>query len=240
MNENAIQEVSKAVATKNPTGKLTASQKQRRLRVAKFIKATEKLPEALQKNAEDMKDDGKLNNSVKKEEDEKEEKKTEASNKNKKAKASADPEAAKYYKELYNSDPEAKTFASDLTKDYVSKKSQASIDKTRMHKAYRVALRQVKLGQIANNHEAVTNQVENLMRMDDDGFDAFSTAIESTAIPTKTEASDRGSLLRSASASTPPQTSGETNTPVVNPRHAQIEDLAQRLGDLGWSVRGRR
>jgi hypothetical protein len=251
MTGHGIKDASVGVAEKNPTGKLTAGQKDRRIKVATFVKklqatgGMEDLPQALKDNAEAKKEECKEEcKAEEKKEDKKEDKKeaAAATKTDKKVEATADAESKSYYKELYNSDPAAKEFAADLTKDYTGKKAKAEVDglKAKMHRAYKVALKQAKLGQIQNTAEAVQNQVETLSRMEDTGFDAFAQAVENTTKTVPLTASTAsGSLLRTASAQVPPQ-GGDVPTSSADARSAQISDLSQRLSTLGWSTTGRR
>lgn len=241
---HGIHDASEDVATKNPTGNLTASQKARRVKVAKFIKAMDdNTPDFIKEKKEEA-EEKKNEEAEGEKKEEAEGDKKEAVTKGKKTEAAADSEASKYYKELYNSDPEAKAFANDLTKDFNSKQATADVDNTKgkMHRAYKVALRQAQLGQINNTAEAVENQVETLMSMDDQGFDAFSHAVENTAKATPQTTASSGSVLKTASANVPTQgeSVADPRTQAIDSRSAQIKDLTDRLGSLGWSVSGRR
>jgi hypothetical protein len=148
--------------------------------------------------------------------------------------AEVDAEAKKYYKGLYDSDPEAKKFADDLTKDYSATK-KASIeadkaDRSKMHRAYAVALRQVKLGQIKNTRQAVENQVDNLLGMDDQVFTSFEKAVSATTVPAEKTVKASVQEVKSESAGLV-RTAGALKVGQNN----QESSITDRLGGLPWS-----
>jgi hypothetical protein len=144
--------------------------------------------------------------------------------------AEVDNEAKTYYKELFNesstgnpSDPAAKQFGKEMTDEFVGKKSTAENHelKTRMKRAYKVALRQQDLGQIEKTAEALESQVERLVNMDTAGFEAFEDVIDHTNI-VKDAKVDKP-LVKSAGAVR------------VGQMQPGSDNLTDQLGKINWS-----
>jgi len=144
--------------------------------------------------------------------------------------AEVDNEAKTYYKELFNesstgnpSDPAAKQFGKEMTDEFVGKKSTAENHelKTRMKRAYKVALRQQDLGQIEKTAEALESQVERLVNMDTAGFEAFEDVIDHTNI-VKDAKVDKP-IVKSAGAVR------------VGQMQPGSDNLTDQLGKINWS-----
>lgn len=147
-----------------------------------------------------------------------------------KSEAEVDAETKSYWSELFAesstgnpADPECKGYAGELTSDYYNQKTTASAHnfKVRMKRAFKVAMKQQAMGQIEDNQEALEEQVDRLMNMDTDGFEAFEDVIENT-IPTK-DAKVQRPMKRTA---------GALRVGVLEPG---IDDLTSRLSKLDWS-----
>jgi len=237
--QSTAHEAGEKVAGKNPTGKLTAGQTDRRNKVAGFVKAMETSTKA------DGTVELKPQNSDEKKKVDEAKAEAEAKPGQPAAKvaslvtAKADPAAASYYKELFNSDPEAKTFAADLTKDYVK---ASTVDlASKIKRAFKVALRQAKLGQIASTHQAVEEQVDLLTKMDETAFSAFAKAVENTTKGVVAQANT--GLVRTAGQNNLAQGDGEVVDPkmiAVQTRQTAIANLTAQLDNLGWSTAGHR
>ena len=214
---------------KCPTGKLTAAQQARRDKVVAFTRSAME-----ETKGTDGKPAFKAENPEEEKKLKEEAAKKAAGGAPAAVTAAADKEAKSYYGELFNSDPEAKKFAADLAKDYAAKSAKAAVDTTKgiMHRAYKLALRQAKLGMITSTHEAIVAQVNTLTEMDDKAFSAFEKAVEQSK--TKVEA---GSTGRSVTAGLQSIDQGEK--PVVVQK-AAVDSLRDQLASVGWSDRGRR
>lgn len=145
--------------------------------------------------------------------------------------AEVDGETKSYYSELFNesalgnqSDPACKQFGSELTQDFVSEKKTAATHelKTRMKRAYKVAMKQAQIGQIEDSQESLESQVDRLMSMDDAGFEAFEDVVENTSV-VKDAKVERTGLKKSA---------GAVRVGMVEPNH---QSMAEQLSKLDWS-----
>jgi hypothetical protein len=92
-----------------------------------------------------------------------------------------DAEAAKYWKELWNqaTDSDAKSFGTDMVKEYETKKVSASLDesKAKMRRAYDLALDMQDKGMIDDNPEALHKQVDSFMAFSDEAFESYKKAM---------------------------------------------------------------
>ena len=153
-----------------------------------------------------------------------------------KTKGEIDAETKSYYQELWGGiDPEAKQFANDLTSDFASFKKKSSLDlegqRIKMKRAYQVVFKQIKLGQVNSTRQALEEQVDRLMGMDDAAFSGFADAIEhsNTPKPTKEDivnveaSNDNQSMTRSAGY-----------FPGLG-REAAEESFAGALSEIDWS-----
>lgn len=145
--------------------------------------------------------------------------------------AEVDGETKAYYNELFNesalgnqADPATKSFGNELTQDYYSEKKTAAAHemKTRMKRAYKVAMKQAEIGQIEKSQEALEEQVDRLMSMDDAGFEAFEDVVDNTNV-VKDAKVERAGLKKSA---------GAVRVGMVEPDH---QSMADQLSKLDWS-----
>lgn len=185
------QEADMDVAEKEPRGELVARQNARRAIIEKVAEEKKELPEFIKEKVEEAKE--------KKEEEKKEEPKAEEKKEEKKAEAApaqvkeaaADGEAKKYYTEMFSesatgnkADPACKSFGGEMTQDFHAKKQTASLNelKTRMKRAYKVALKQQKLGQIEDGEPSLELQVDRLTNLSTPDFEALEAVVENTSV----------------------------------------------------------
>ncbi len=256
--QTAQHDANEKVAMKSPTGKLTASQEARRLKVQAFHqKATQVVAPGVTVNQTGP--DGKPVATPSPATPQATAAAQPAKTATLPAKpgvvpavatAAADKETKAYYNELFDLDPACKAFAKDLTKDYDSKSSKASIDafKGKVHRAYRTALRQAKLSQIAATQDAVETQVNLLLEMDDKAFESFDKAVanssKGTVVQADTKEATASGVLRTASANTVEQGEKVDTDPrhqvMAKERSQRVTELQTQLSSLNWSTTGHR
>jgi hypothetical protein len=90
-----------------------------------------------------------------------------------------DPEAVKYYKELFNADAETKAFATELTKEHVKAQVEEEMGKyrTKIARAYEMAYDMVSRDLLADEKGAVNSQVDQIMKWNDEAFDSMKRVI---------------------------------------------------------------
>ena len=91
-----------------------------------------------------------------------------------------DPAAVKYWKELWGeAGPEGKEFANELVKTHA--KAQAEEDKNtyrvKIARAYELAYEMVSRGLLPENHTAISAQVDEIMKWNDQGFESMKKVI---------------------------------------------------------------
>lgn len=92
-----------------------------------------------------------------------------------------DAEAVKYWKSLYGQMKDGGSqFAAELTKDHVSKKASEEKEayRVKLARAYETAYDMVRRGMISDNQSAVSQQVNDLMNFNDEGFDSMRRFVE--------------------------------------------------------------
>jgi hypothetical protein len=103
-----------------------------------------------------------------------------------------DPEAAKYWKEYYGeADAVSKQFGTDLTKELVQKRAAQDAEdyRIRLRRAVDMALDMQDKGLISQGRDAMNRQVDDIMKFDNQAFEAFKRALaRTTAVSAKTAA----------------------------------------------------
>lgn len=103
--------------------------------------------------------------------------------------AEVDKETKQYYKELASEsatgqkpDAEVSKFYNELTQDFGKKKSTAAVHDfaLKMKRAYAVSLKRASLGQIESSNEAIEADVDRLVQLDDQSFQALAEVVENT------------------------------------------------------------
>ena len=109
-----------------------------------------------------------------------------------------DPEAAKYWKQYFGEgDPASKQFGQDLTKEFAQKKAAAEAEtyRLKLRRAVDLALDMQEKGACSKGREAMNRQVDELMKLDDAGFEAFKRAAQHLTTPTKTAGKAEPAIL---------------------------------------------
>ena len=139
------------------------------------------------------------------------------------AEGKVDAAAAAYWKKYFGQAPDAGSFGADLSKEFASKKKEASVDelKAKMRRAYAIGLQAQEAGRCANTPEALNNYVDELMTLDSKAFDSFKRIIaierKSGVLPRTTAESAKEPINVTASAE-----------PVTQP------SIYEQLDSLGW------
>jgi hypothetical protein len=102
--------------------------------------------------------------------------------------AAADAEAVKYWKAYFGEgDPGSKQFGAEMSKEFAQKKAsqEAETYRLKLRRAVDLALDMQEKGACAKGREAMNRQVDELMKLSDDGFNAFKKATEYLVNPVK-------------------------------------------------------
>ncbi len=108
-----------------------------------------------------------------------------------------DPEAAKYWKQYFGEgDPASKQFGQDLSKEFAQKKAAAEAESYRLklRRAVDLALDMQDKGLISRGREAMNRQVDDIMKFDDQAFEAFKRALARTTNIARVAASSSPAL----------------------------------------------
>lgn len=100
-----------------------------------------------------------------------------------------DPAAANYWKAFYGEgDPGSKQFGQELVKDFVQKKASADAEtyRLKLRRAVDLALDMQDKGLISQGRDAMNRQVDDIMKFDDQAFEAFKRALSRTTNVSKT------------------------------------------------------
>jgi hypothetical protein len=90
-----------------------------------------------------------------------------------------DADVVKYWKELYDADPESKEFAKLLTTAAQEEKAKEEMEtyKLKLARSYALANEMARSGFISDTPAAVTRQVEEAMGWNDEAFDSFKRVV---------------------------------------------------------------
>jgi len=94
-----------------------------------------------------------------------------------------DPEAAKYWKQYFGEgDQDSKQFGADMSKEFAQKKAAAEAEsyKLKLRRAVDLALDMQDKGLVSSGREAMNKQVDDIMKFDDQAFEAFKRAMSRT------------------------------------------------------------
>lgn len=136
-----------------------------------------------------------------------------------------DPAAAEYYKKYFGMAPDYKgNYGDELTKEFGEKKKEANLDveKVKMRRAFDIALEAQKKGVIASTKVAFDKYVDDLMKLDDSGFESMKRVIAGVKAPST------GALPRVGSD--PAQEPITATASVEN----SGPSLTEQLSILGW------
>jgi hypothetical protein len=128
-----------------------------------------------------------------------------------------DPEAAKYWKQYFGEgDQASKQFGQDLAKEFVQKRAAAEAESYRLklRRATDLALDMQEKGLISRGRDAMNRQIDDIMKFDDQAFEAFKRALSRTA-----------NIARTAGKSEPALQVGITG-------EAEAANLSDQLGRL--------
>jgi len=111
--------------------------------------------------------------------------------------AGADAEAVKYWKTYFGEgDPAAKQFGAEMSQEFSQKKAsqEAETYRLKLRRAVDLALDMQERGACVKGREAMNKQVDELMKLDDKGFEAFKQAVKYLTSPVKTAGKNEPAL----------------------------------------------
>jgi hypothetical protein len=141
------------------------------------------------------------------------------------AEGKVDSAAAAYWKKYFAQAPGAGSFGADLSKEFTSKKKEASDNtyKVKLRRAYDVGLQAQDKGLIATTREALDTYVDEIMHFDDAAFESNKRVIANYKSSKKSGSLPRVGLDAATQAMN-----------VTAGKSEQEPDLTDLLDNLGW------
>lgn len=104
------------------------------------------------------------------------------------AEGKVDSAAASYWKKYFGMAPDAGSFGADMSKEFVSKKKEASegVYKAKLRRAYDIGLEAQDKGLIGSTRDSLETYVDELMNFDDASFESTKRVVSSYSVNKRT------------------------------------------------------